>query len=177
MKNKIIISILVLGSFNSCITPKYYVLKQSQFQAMDLDKCAINYIPLEDETLAGSVILNSTYKLLTEKKYTTLEGYINKLKEAGANSSDFYLAQTLLAMTDQNYSAAQNSLKRVDDKENKLLKRLLTIDLNYETKHTEGSFNFKVYLKEYQDLIDSFPDNMALKKIVAIRLRYLRYNY
>ena len=66
---------------------------------------------------------------------------------------------------------------KVDGKENKMLKMLLSIDLNYEIERTDAGLNFKAYLQKYQDLIDLFPDNAVLRKIVAIRLRYLRYNY
>ena len=144
---------------------------------MDLDKSELNYIPLEDEMLAKSAVLDSAYKLLSAKKYMTLEGYIKKLEESGANSSDFYLAQTFSAISSLNYPDAKLSLMNVDGKENRMLKMLLSIDLNYEIERTKAGLNFKTYLQKYQDLIDLFPDNLMLRKIVAIRLRYLRYNY
>ena len=177
MKNKIILTLLVVGCFYSCISPKYIVLKHSEFQAVDLDKSELNYIPLEDEMLAKSAVLDSAYKLLSAKKYMTLEGYIKKLEESGANSSDFYLAQTFSAISSLNYPDAKLSLMNVDGKENRMLKMLLSIDLNYEIERTKAGLNFKTYLQKYQDLIDLFPDNLMLRKIVAIRLCYLRYNY
>ncbi|MEI8271978.1 MAG: hypothetical protein WCG08_05105 [Paludibacter sp.] len=177
MRNKIILTLIVLGSFYGCITPKYTILKHSEIQSLDLDKIGLNYIPLEDEMLAKSAVLDSAYKLLSAKKYMTLESYIKKLEESGASSSDFYLAQTLSAITNLNYSGARTSLMKVDGKENKMLKMLLSIDLNYEIERADAGLNFKAYLQKYQDLIDLFPDNAVLRKIVAIRLRYLRYNY
>jgi hypothetical protein len=177
MKNKIILTLIVMGSLYGCITPKYIILKHSEFQSQNLDKSELNYIPLEDEMLAKSAVLDSAYKLLSAKKYMTLEGYIKRLEVSGANSSDFYLAQTLSAITNQNYSAARVSLMNVDGKENKMLKMLLSIDLNYEIDRTKTGLNFKTYLQKYQELIDLFPENAMLRKIVAIRLRYLRYNY
>jgi len=152
-------------------------MKHSQIQSQNLDNSLINYIPLEDEMIAKSALLNYSYNLLSEGKYMALENYVNTLEESGANSSDFYLAKTLSSITNQNYSEAQKSLDKVSDKDYKLLKKLLTIDLNYETERLAGGLNFKNYLKNYQDLIDSYPDNTMLRKIVAIRLRYLRYNY
>ena len=177
MKNKILILTLVCTLVSGCVTPKYTIMKHSQIQSLDLDNSLINYIPLEDEMTTKSALLDSSYKLISAKKYMTLESYVNKLEQSGANSTDFYLAKTLWAITIQNYPVAQKNLNNVNGAEFRLLKRLLTIDLNYEIERQNGSFNYKAYLQKYQDLIDSYPENAVLRKIVAIRLRYLRYNY
>ena len=177
MRNKLILLTLLCSILYSCTSPKYVLLINSEIQSQNLDNSLINYIPLEDELIAKSALLNYSYKLISEGKYSTLEMYVNKLEESGANSTDFYLAKTFSAIANQNYSGALKSLDKVNGNEYTLLKRLLTIDLNYETERPEGNFNFKIYLRKYQDLIDSYPGNTILRKIVAIRLRYLRYNY
>jgi len=177
MKIQIILTIIVLGCFYSCTTPKYTVMKHSQIEIHDLDKSLVNYIPLEDGLVEKSAVLDSSYKLIHANKFFTLESYVNKLEKSGAKSSDFYFAKTLSAITQLNYSLAQQSLANVTNNDYKLLKSLLTIDLNYEIERTGTGVNFKVYLQRYQNLIDTYPNNDLLKKIVAIRLRYLRYQY
>jgi len=177
MKIKIIMTITILGCFYSCTTSKYTIMKHSQIQSQDLDNSLVNYIPLEDELVEKSAVLDSSYKLISAKKYLTLDSYVTRLQESGANSSDFYLVKTLFDITQLNYSQAQKSLAKVNDNGCKLLKNLLTIDLNYEIERTESTFNYKAYLQRYQHLIDTYPDNNVLRKIVAIRLRYLRYKY
>ena len=67
MRNKIILTLIILGSFYSCVTPKYTILKHSEFQSLDLDKLGLNYIPLEDEMLAKSAILSNTRPELRAK--------------------------------------------------------------------------------------------------------------
>jgi hypothetical protein len=177
MKLKIILTIVVLGCFYGCITPKYTVIKHSQIEVPDLDNSLVNYIPLADELLDKSAVLDSSYKLIHANKFYTLESYVYKLEKSGANSSDFYLAKTLYAITQLNYKLALQNLAMVNDDDYKLLKSLLTIDLNYEIERTDTGFNFNTYLKRYQNLIDTYPDSIVLRKIVAIRLRYLRYKY
>jgi len=177
MKNKLIFLIIISGCSFSCITPKYYVLKYSQIQSLDLDKSLVNYIPLEDELLRKSVVLDSSYSLLIHKKYMKLENYVKKTEESGVYSSDLLMAQTLSKITQQNYSGALISLERINDRRFSLLKSLLIIDLNYENERMAGVPDFKKYLLKYQDLIDTHSDNPVLKRIVSLRLRFLRYNY
>jgi len=177
MKNKIIFFAIILGCFYGCTTPKYYVLKYSEFQSLDLDKSLVNYIPLEDELVTKSFVLDSAYSLLIHKKYMTLESYVRNLEETGVKSSDLYLAITLSEITQQHYSGALKRLDQINDTQYSLLKSLISIDLNYENERLEGGLNFKKFLQKYQNLIDNHPDNLVLKKIVSLRLRYLRYNY
>jgi hypothetical protein len=106
MKNKIIILTIILGCLYGCITPKYYVMKYSQIQSLDLDKSLINYIPLEDELVAKSAILDSSYSLLINKKYISLERYVRNLENSGVNSSDLNMAIVLSEITEQHYFKA-----------------------------------------------------------------------
>jgi len=177
MKNKIILLVIILGCCYGCITPKYYVMRYSQIQSLNLDKSLVNYIPLEDELVTKSVVLDSAYSLLMSKRYMKLENYVTNLEKSGVTSSDLYMAQTLSKITQLNYSGAQKSLEMINDKRYTLLKSLLAIDLKYENERLVGAFDFNKYLVKYQNLIDKYPDNPVLKKIVSIRMRYLRYNY
>jgi len=176
MKNIIILLSISLG-FICCTAPKYITKKQSEINKLDLDNSITNYIPIADNDLEASTVLDSTYCLLTNKKYLKLEKYINQLESSGNNSSDFYLSKTLLQITNGDYPNAVKSVRLINETDYILLKRLLSIDMNNELAKTNGVFDYNGFLKRYQDLIDSFPENESLKKIVAIRLRYLRYNY
>ncbi|MDD4972226.1 MAG: hypothetical protein PHT07_22590 [Paludibacter sp.] len=177
MKNKILLFVLILGCFYSCTPPKYYVMKYSQIKSMELDKSQVNYIPLEDELVTKSVVLDSTYSLLMNNRYMKLDNYITKLERSEVASSELYLAKTLSKISLLDYPGALKSLDKINDKRYALLKSLLTIDLKYENERLMGAFDFNKYLEKYQKLIDTHPDNMVLKKIVSIRMRYLRYNY
>lgn len=176
MRNGVLLIVIVLG-LSFCTPPKYITKKQSEIVNLDLDNSIINYIPISDEDLIKSKILDSTYNLITFKKYSKLESYIGSLETSGISTSDFYLSKTLLNITTKNYSDAVISLRKIKDSDYILLKRLLSIDLNYEIVKNNGGYGYDQFLKGYQDLIDAYPDNVSLKKIVSIRLRYIRYNY
>lgn len=176
MKSVSILGVLIVALY-SCASPKYITRKQSEIVKLNLDNSIINYIPLADHDLSGSKILDSSYVLIVGKKLPRLDKYLQSVEKTGINSSDLYLSKTLLAITLKDYIAAAQSLKQTNDTDYPLLKRLLSIDLNYEIAKTNGTFKYNGFLKSYQELIDSYPDDNSLKKIVAIRLRYLRYNY
>ena len=56
------------------------------------------------------------------------------------------------------------------------LKRLISIVLEYEIDKMNDKDNYTFYLQKYQDLIDSFPNDLALKKIISIRIKSIRYH-
>jgi hypothetical protein len=176
MKSKILLIILAFG-LCYCTSPKYITKKQSEIIKLDLDNSVTNYIPISDNDLKESKILDSSYCLIESKRYSKLDRYIDFLEASGISSSDMYLSKTLLLITKKDYANAAKSIEKINDSDYLLLKRLLSIDLNYEITKTNGGFDYNSFLKCYQDIIDSFPDDSSLNKIVAIRLRYLRYNY
>jgi hypothetical protein len=171
-----ILLIMVIGLFY-CTPPKYIVKKQSEIVKLDLNNSLINYIPLSDNDLGSSEILDSSYYLITNKRYSKLYKYINTLEKSGVKTSDLYLSKTLLLIANNDYSNAFKSLELINDSDYLLLNRLLSIDLNYEIEKIYGGLDYKQYLKNYQEIIDAYPNDSCLTKIVAIRLRYLRYNY
>lgn len=176
MKQKQLLILLFVALY-SCTSPKYFTQKQSELVRLDLDHSITNYIPLDDQELGNSEILDSAYVLIVDKKLTKLEKYLHAVEKTVVHSSDLYLSKTLLAITRKDYRTAALSLKQVDETEYPLLKNLLSIDVDYEIAHENGTFRYNEFLKSYQQLIDSYPDDNTLKKIVAVRLRYLRYNY
>lgn len=176
MRNKYLFLLLVLGLY-CCNPPKYVTKSQSEIIKLDLDKSIINYIPLTNDDLRTSVILDTSYQLIKNKKYSKLKNYINSLELSGVHSSDMYLSRTLLFITKKDYLIALQSLRKINGTDYVLLKRLLSIDLTYELARANNGTDYFMFLKDYQELIDAFPDDISLKKIVAIRLRYLRYNY
>jgi hypothetical protein len=176
MKNKILFVLFAFVLF-CCTPPKYIPKKQSELMVMNLDRSITNYIPIIDEDLNRSKILESTYNLIKLKQYAKLKSYINSLEKTGIHSSDFYLSRTLLLITQKNYSEAIIYAKKISDSDYISLKKLLLIDLSYEiAKDTEAS-DYTEFLKEYQNLIDTYPDDDELKQIVSVRLRYIRYHY
>lgn len=176
MKRNWLLLILVIGLWH-CTTPKYIVQKQSEMVKLNLDQSITNYIPLEDGDLMESEILDSTYVLIAQKKFSKLGKYIQSLEKSGIRSSDLLLSNALLFISKREYDNAASWLEKIPDSDYPLLKDLLLIDMDYELTRVNGSFNYNHFLKSYQQLVDAYPDNTLVKKIVAIRLRYVRYNY
>jgi len=170
------ILILFLGMF-CCTPPKYIVKKQSELIKLDLDNAIVNFIPIPDNELIISNLLDSSFNLLINKKYRKLDKYINSKESSGIDTPDLFLSKTLLLITKKEYSDAFQSLTKIHDSDYSLLKKLLILDLNYEMARMNGNFDYNRFLKDYQSFLDSYPDDLTLKRIILIRLRYLRYNY
>lgn len=176
MKRNVLLLLLVIG-FCHCISPKYITRKQSEMVHLDLDNAITNYIPLPDSDINRSGILDSTYVLIAGKKYSKLNNYIRTLEKSGIQSSDLHLSRTLLLISKKDYANAAINLEKIRHSDYPLLKDLLSIDLEYELSKRNGTFHYNHFLKSYQQLIDTYQQDTTLKKIVAIRLRYIRYNY
>ncbi len=177
MKNKTLLILFLSIGMYSCISPKYIVIRQSEIATLDLEHSVTNYIPVADEYLQHSVILDSTCTLIDKQKFSKLENYLMALENKGINSPDYKLSKSLLLISQKEYSGALKCILTINDSEYSMIKDLLVIDLNYEISRFNEVFDYKTFLKIYQSLIDKYSDNSSLRKIVAIRLRYLRYNY
>lgn len=175
-KNYLILLILGFGLW-SCTSPKYFVQKRSEISKMDLTKQLFNYIPLQDGDLAKSPILDSAFRLLNSYHYTKAKKYLTGLEKKGITSPDLLLSTTFLLISKKKYKLAALRIERVNDPDYFLIKKLLVIDLNYELARNEERVNYTSVLNDYQKLIDAYPEDDLLKKIVAIRLKYIRYNY
>jgi hypothetical protein len=173
MKKVIIIAGLIFGLI-SCTQTKYFVKTDTALSKMDLDNTIINYIPITEAELASSNILASTYSLLEAKKYARLSEYLEKIE---TNSPDYYLAKALYHISKSEYQEATHFLRKITANSYDLLKQLLLVDVSYELARLDGSVNYKSFLQDYQSIIDNHSDNEQLKKIVAVRIRYIRYNY
>src|ERR1035437_6700311 len=114
MKNKILLLLMIFG-LCYCTSPKYFARSQSEIIKLDLDKSITNYIPLADDDLNKSKILELTYNLIINKKYSKLDRYINSLEKKGISSSDLFLSKTILLITQNDYSAAIQSLRKIND--------------------------------------------------------------
>ena len=169
--------IVLAFGLQCCSAPKYIVKEQSGISEPDLESSTVNYIPIPDDELRKSVTLDSSVHLIGNKKYSKLDKYIHAKEVGGVVASDIFLSKALLLITRKEYPEAFQSLAKIDDSDYPMLRKLLTLDLNYEIARTHGSFDYKNLLKDYQSFIDAYPDDLLLKKIVSIRLRYLRYNY
>jgi len=174
MKKIVVILGLILGII-SCSTPtKYFVKSESELSQIDFERNMLNYLPLLDTDLKNSTVLDSTYKLLVLRKYSKLDKYLSSFK---SETQHFYLAKTLYYVSKTEYAEAANYLRKINEEQYPILRELLYIDLSYELSKSRNSTNYKQYLQKYQELIDKYPDNGYLKKIVALRTRYIRYNY
>ena len=174
MKKVAVIIGLILGLL-SCGTPtKYFVKSESDLSKIDFEQNVLNYIPLLDNDLKKSAVLDSTYKLLVLRKYSKLNKYLSKIKP---ETQDFYLAKTLYFVSKTEYQEAVNYLRKINQERYPIIQELLFIDLSYELAKINGTKIYKHFLQNYQELIDKYPDNEYLKKIVALRIRYIRYNY
>lgn len=173
MKRILIILGLILELI-SCTQPKYFVKLESDLSQIDWKNNLLNYIPLMDNDLKKSIILDTTYKLIHLKKYSKLNKFLSSVQ---SDNPDLFLAKTLYHISKTEYQLAANNLRMINEDSYALLKELLFIDLSYELAKLNGSKDFKKFLQDYQTLIDKYPDNETLKNIITLRIRYIRYNY
>ncbi len=168
--------IVLLFGLSYCAPPKYFAERETNIAKLEMDNNLYNFIPLTDSDLKNSSVLDSTYRLIIKRKYSFLKKYLNSLEKSGIQSSDLNLCKALHDISRRDYLLARQNIERIKNGDFTLLKRLLTIDLDYEILRINKITNYNKSLKDYQDLIDAYPDNPTLKKIVALRLRYIRYN-
>jgi len=175
MKNHVIYTGLIVLLI-SCSTPKFFVKSESDLMNVNLEQNTLNYIPLMDMELKESSILDSTYQLLTLKKYSKLNKYLSTFE---TEDSDCFLAKTFYHISKGEYKNAIDFLNRIEGNRYVVVRKLLSIDLNYEImRHNAyGTTDFKKFLKDYQQLFDHYPDKKYLRKIIALRTRSVRYNY
>lgn len=175
MRNTIIIIGLILG-LTSCTHTKYIVKSEKDLSQVNWENNILNYIPITDDDLNSSSLLDTTYRLIILKKYSKLNKYLSS-PTIKSNTSDFYLAKTLYLISKSEYQEAYVNLTNIDDNNYELIHDLLSIDLSYELTRLNGAENYNKFLKDYQALIDKYNDNELLKNIISLRTRYIRYNY
>jgi hypothetical protein len=164
--------IIILGFISvltSCAPSKYFVEAEEILAEIDWTQNLLNYIPLTNDDLQSD-ILNTTYSLLKSKKHSQLKRYLSTVQD----SSDYCLAKTLYCISKANYVDAVYYFNQADDA-HALLKKLIYIDLNYELARDTGKHDYNMFLQQYQNLTDEYPDNALLKKIITLRMRYIRY--
>ena len=172
MKNLCLILLIICG-LTSCTTPKYFVASDADLLQIDWDRNMLNYIPLMESDIASSEILYKTYTLLNQQSYSKLNKYLSSLE---TDSPDYYLAKTFYHISKCEYEKGLSYLSELNYSFCPL-EELLFIDLNYEIAKKNKAQDYKKILRNYQSLIDSYPSNELLKKIVSLRVRYARYRY
>lgn len=173
MKRTVILFVLILGLI-SCAPTKYVVQSESELSRIDWERNMVNYIPIPDNDLYKSSILDTTNKLIQSKKLAKLDNYLSSVHFW---TPDVYLAKTLYFISRNEYQEAADLLGTINENQFPLVRGLISIDLSYELTKKNKTPDFNQFLKGYQALIDKFPDDELLKKIIALRIRYIRYNY
>ena len=138
-----------------------------------MERNVLNIIPLMDEDLKYSAILDTTYKLIRSRKFSKLRRHLSSVQ---SEAPDFYLAKTLYHISKREYQNAIINLRLINDGYYTLIRDLLLIDLDYELTRLAGTRDFRRFLRDYQNLIDRYPDDEFLRKIIALRIRHIRYN-
>jgi len=174
MKNRLLL--LILLTMVSCIHTKYFVFTENELNNINLGKCLINIIPISKIDYQKDSIVFRTCNFLSEKNASGLRKYLNNISDTKSKSS-YYLSNSLYYINRCEYKSAMENLQKIDTTDFKPIRELLLIDVTYEINKEIGVLDYKKYLNDYQSLIDKYQDNEQLKKIVAIRIRYLRYNY
>jgi hypothetical protein len=169
---KYLVILMFSGILISCAHCKYFVEKEDTLSQIDWKQNVVNYIPLTNDDLHSDV-LRTTYLLLKSKQYLQLDYYLSTVQD----SSDYCLAKTFYCISKSKYEDALYFLNKINES-HVLLKKLISIDLNYELTKLRGEYNnYTKLLRDYQNLADEYPDNDILKKIIAIRTRYIRHNF
>ncbi|MCG8412145.1 MAG: hypothetical protein MI739_12770 [Bacteroidales bacterium] len=173
MKKTGIILSLVLG-LTSCIQTKYFVKSEKDLSLINWECNILNFLPIKNSDLENSPVLKTSYDLIVSKQYSKLNEYLSSIQ---TKNSEFYLCKTLYYISKTKYNEAFINLKKIDETSYSLIRDLLFVDLNYELEKQYNSENYNKHLQDYQKIIDKYPDNEYLKKIIALRVRYIRYNY
>ncbi len=173
IKKTVLLLGLIIG-LSSCIQTKYFVLSEKELSQIDLEHNILNYIPLMNDDLKNSTILDTTYKLLAIQDFLRLKKYLSSIQP---ETPDLYLAKTLYHISKSEYQSAMVNLKLMDENHYMLIRELIFIDLNYELARANNTVDYKKFLQDYQAFMDKYPDNEFIKKIVALRIRYVRYKY
>ncbi|MDR2906444.1 MAG: hypothetical protein LBU91_00430 [Bacteroidales bacterium] len=173
MKKTSVLLFLIFGLM-SCTQTKYFVKSEQDLSQLDLEQMDLNFIPLLDESLENSIILTTTYELITSKKYSKLKKYLSSIQ---SQTSDFYLAKTLYYISKNEYQEAAITLKQIDENAYTFVEDLLFVDLSYELAKRNNVKDFKKFLQDYQAVLDKYPNDKVKKKIIALRIRYVRYHY
>lgn len=66
-------------------------------------------------------------------------------------------------------------MQHLNESDYPLLRNLLLIDSEYEMEKYKDTYSYQNYLDRYQKLLDQNHQNIVLKKLVAIRVRYALY--
>ncbi|MCZ8353134.1 MAG: hypothetical protein O9340_00255 [Cyclobacteriaceae bacterium] len=168
------IFILFFLSF-SCVPTeyKYFVRTYNELQNINWERNILNYLPLSDDIVYESTVIRRTVSLLQTQSFSKLKVYLSQQQE---KDSDFYFAQTLYLMAKADYSNAWLSLEAVDKNKYEPIQSLISIDLTYELNKKRGFNDYVRILDSYQTLLDNYPNDNALRNIIALRTRYIRYN-
>jgi hypothetical protein len=160
----------------SCTHTKYFVVRESELKNIDSENRSINYIPISETDYKNDSIISATCNFLKNEKKHELYNYLDHIDSLNKISS-YYLSYTLYYIYECEYESALLNLNKIDTIKFNSIRDLLLIDLDYEINKEIGITNFKKYLYDYQSLIDKYPENELLKKIAAIRVRYILYQY
>lgn len=160
----------------SCTPTKYIIVTESELNNIDLGNSLLNIIPISDMDYQNDILINKTCNFLKNKQRRELRAFLDNINPQNMNSS-YFLSNSMYYINKCDYKTALVNLRKIDTTQFKPIRELLLIDVTYEINKEIGLTDYQRYLKEYQTLIDKYPENEQLKKIVAIRLRYLRYNY
>lgn len=172
--NRIILLLLLL--IIGCTPTKYSILIDNELDNIDFSNYLLKIIPISALDYQNDNLVNKTYFYLKSNQNSELRDYLDNIETRDIGSS-YYFANSLYFISKSKYKDALANLQKIDTTKFNPIRELLIVDLNYEINYELGLKDFKRYLNEYQTLIDKYPDNNLLKKIIGIRLRFIRYNY
>lgn len=155
---------------------RYAFVKYSELKLDQLEVSHTMYFPVSTTDLEESHILDTTHQFLNLSKEYKLNRYLRSLEKNGINSSDLFIATAILNIHKGAYIESKHALSRVNDDKFDVLKQLLEVDIDREINMIDSRPNFETYLKRYQAIVDNNPGNFILKKIIDVRIRFLRYD-
>lgn len=159
----------------SCTPQRYAVVSSNTLSSQSGENWETNFVPVPNEYL-GSGILRIANACLIARDFSRLRVVLDSAERKDGATSEIYLAKSISCICRKKYEKGAEQLVLVTDEKYIMLRRLLTIDFNYETSRQKGFASFSSFLDEYQKLADQYINHEYMMKLIKVRVRRIRYN-
>lgn len=156
----------------SCSSSKYVIVAENDLKHVNWTTNLERYTPILQSEVDNSELL----KILLECCKQNKTNQARKKLESYSDSNDVLLAKSICEMASKKYDASLKWLNKIDKDYLPALVQLMKIDIFYEKSKQTRSVNIDFMTKQYQILLDKYPDYCYLGELVKVRMRHVRYN-